>query len=52
VSQVVGLVDEGRADTQVAALPSSRTGLAALPINAVLPVIPVTQGAAPPEPLA
>jgi hypothetical protein len=50
VTQVLGLVDEGRADTHVAALPSSRTGLAGLPINTLLPVVPVTQGAAPPEP--
>jgi len=49
VDQVVGLVDEGRADTHVAGLPSARSGLADLPINTLLPVVPVTQGAAPPE---
>ncbi|MET1076168.1 MAG: hypothetical protein ABWY11_26225 [Umezawaea sp.] len=50
VTQVVGLVEEGRADTHVAGLPSTRTGLAGLPINTLLPVVPVTQGAAPTEP--
>ncbi|WNV89670.1 hypothetical protein [Umezawaea sp. Da 62-37] len=50
VTQVVGLVDEGRADAHVAGLPSSRTRLVGLPINTMLPVVPVTQGAAPTEP--
>ncbi|WP_433263625.1 hypothetical protein ACQPZF_32735 [Actinosynnema sp. CS-041913] len=43
VAEVRALVDEGRADTWVAALPD-RAGLA---INTVLPVVPVTQGGAP-----
>ncbi|MFI9009758.1 hypothetical protein ACIGNX_21250 [Actinosynnema sp. NPDC053489] len=40
VAEVRSLVDEGRADTWVTALPA-KTGL---PINTVLPVVPVTQG--------
>lgn len=43
VAEVRALVDEGRADTWVTALPD-RTGLA---INTVLPVVPVTQGGSP-----
>ncbi|MEU4739663.1 hypothetical protein AB0G02_04240, partial [Actinosynnema sp. NPDC023658] len=43
VAEVRALVDEGRADTWVTALPD-RVGL---PINTVLPVVPVTQGGAP-----
>ncbi|WP_199438934.1 hypothetical protein [Umezawaea beigongshangensis] len=46
LAQVVGLVDEGRADTWITGLP----GTADLPINTVLPVIPVTQGTAPHDP--
>ncbi|ATE56651.1 hypothetical protein CNX65_28015 [Actinosynnema pretiosum] len=41
--EVRRLVDEGRADTWVSALPD-RAGLA---INTVLPVVPVTQGGSP-----
>ncbi|MFE9749117.1 hypothetical protein ACFYOT_29765 [Saccharothrix saharensis] len=40
VAEVRSLVDEGRADTWVTALPDR----AGLPINTVLPVVPVTQG--------
>ncbi|MCE6993843.1 hypothetical protein LZG04_03315 [Saccharothrix sp. S26] len=40
VVEVRSLVDEGRADTWVTALPDR----AGLPINTVLPVVPVTQG--------
>ncbi|MBW4720058.1 hypothetical protein [Saccharothrix obliqua] len=43
VAEVRVLVDEGRADTWITALPD-RAGLA---INTVLPVVPVTQGGAP-----
>lgn len=43
VAEVRELVDEGRADTWVTALPDR----AGLPINTVLPVVPVTQGGAP-----
>ncbi|GAA1341723.1 hypothetical protein [Saccharothrix algeriensis] len=43
VAEVRSLVDEGRADTWVTALPDR----AGLPINTVLPVVPVTQGGAP-----
>jgi hypothetical protein len=43
VAEVRALVDEGRADTWVTALPDR----AGLPINTVLPVVPVTQGGAP-----
>ncbi|MBP2338308.1 hypothetical protein [Saccharothrix coeruleofusca] len=41
--EVKDLVDEGRADTWVGALPRGT----AHPINTVLPVVPVTQGGAP-----
>ncbi|WP_309116354.1 hypothetical protein [Saccharothrix sp.] len=43
VAEVKALVDEGRADTWVTALPDR----AGLPINTVLPVVPVTQGGSP-----
>ncbi|MEU5692591.1 hypothetical protein [Actinosynnema sp. NPDC020468] len=43
VAEVRGLVDEGRADAWITNLPDQ----AALPINTVLPVVPVTQGGAP-----
>ncbi|WP_033437803.1 hypothetical protein [Saccharothrix sp. NRRL B-16314] len=43
VAEVRALVDEGRADTWVTALPDR----AGLPINTVLPVVPVTQGGSP-----
>ncbi|RKT56831.1 hypothetical protein [Saccharothrix australiensis] len=42
-AEVRALVDQGRADTWVTALPDR----AGLPINTVLPVVPVTQGGAP-----
>ncbi|MFT7838198.1 hypothetical protein Q5530_18850 [Saccharothrix sp. BKS2] len=43
VTEVRALVDEGRADAWVTNLPSG----AGLPINTVLPVVPVTQGGSP-----
>ncbi|QFZ22535.1 hypothetical protein [Saccharothrix syringae] len=43
VAEVRALVDEGRADAWVTTLPSE----AGLPINTVLPVVPVTQGGSP-----
>ncbi|MGM1058135.1 hypothetical protein [Saccharothrix sp. Mg75] len=43
VAEVRALVDEGRADTWVTNLPTG----AGLPINTVLPVVPVTQGGSP-----
>ncbi|GAA3864029.1 hypothetical protein GCM10022243_33060 [Saccharothrix violaceirubra] len=43
VAEVRDLVDEGRADTWITNLPER----SALPINMVLPVVPVTQGGAP-----
>jgi hypothetical protein len=46
LAQVVELVTEGRADPWTAALPAPGRH----PINTALPVIPVTQGAAPTEP--
>ncbi|MEU7530821.1 hypothetical protein AB0A74_34175 [Saccharothrix sp. NPDC042600] len=43
VAEVKALVDQGRADTWVTALPDR----AGLPIGTVLPVVPVTQGGSP-----
>ncbi|NUT99822.1 MAG: hypothetical protein HOY78_48210 [Saccharothrix sp.] len=43
VAEVKALVDQGRADTWVTALPDK----AGLPIGTVLPVVPVTQGGSP-----